>query len=136
MLATLLMPVKYAWALPASTLGLLFIALALPTGGRLQIVRGVLEVYGGFATWFLNHGMPWMASGAAAMTLGHVVLGCNRESLARARDHEHVHVRQYERWGPFFLPLYLYFSFVLWLRGRDGYMDNPFEVEAYRTTSY
>lgn len=134
MLSTVVLPLKYLWALPATTLGMLFIALALPTGGRLQVVRGVLEVYGGFATWFLLRGMPWMASGASAMTLGHVVLGCDRACLARSRDHEHVHVRQYERWGPLFLPMYLGFSLVLWLRGRDAYRDNPFEVEAYETT--
>jgi hypothetical protein len=43
-----------------------------------------------------------------------------------------VHVRQYERWGPLFVPAYLVSSLVLWLRGRDPYWDNPFEVEARR----
>jgi hypothetical protein len=40
-------------------------------------------------------------------------------------------VRQYERWGPLFLPLYLGYSLVLWLQRRDPYLENPFEVEAY-----
>jgi hypothetical protein len=106
-------------------------ALGLASGGKLQVERGVLEVHGGCVTWFLSRGMPWMKGGAAAMTLGHVILGCDRDCLAQARDHEHVHVRQYERWGILFLPLYLLYSFVLWLRGRDPYRDNPFEVEAY-----
>jgi hypothetical protein len=106
----------------------------LASGGRIQWVEGVLEVYGGFVTWFLTRGMPWMPSGAAAMTLGHVVLGCDRDCLARSRRHEHVHVRQYERWGPLFLPLYVYFSFILWLQKRDPYLENPFEVEAYENT--
>ncbi len=122
---------RYLWALPATCLGLFCVALGLASGGRVQWVEGVLEVYGGFVTWFLSRGMPWMASGAAAMTLGHVVLGCDRDCLDRTRRHEHVHVRQYERWGPLFLPLYLYFSFALWLKRQDPYLDNPFEVEAY-----
>lgn len=122
---------RYLWAFPATVLGLVCIAFALASGGRVQIVEGVLEVHGGFVTWLLTRGMPWMPSGASAMTLGHVVLGCDPECLARSRRHEHVHVRQYERWGPLFLPLYLSYSLWLWLRRRDPYLDNPFEVEAY-----
>jgi hypothetical protein len=69
--------------------------------------------------------------GAAALTLGHCILGQSTESLHAARDHEHVHVRQYQRWGPFFLPAYLAWSAVLWFQGRDAYLENPFEVDAY-----
>lgn len=65
------------------------------------------------------------------MTLGHVILGQHRQGLAWTRDHEQVHVRQYERWGPFFIPAYLGISLVLWFQGRDPYRDNPFEVEAF-----
>jgi hypothetical protein len=65
------------------------------------------------------------------MTLGHVILGRNQECLEYSRDHEHVHVRQYERWGPFMLPAYLGSSLVLYFRGLDPYLDNPFEIEAY-----
>ena len=65
------------------------------------------------------------------MTLGHVILGQDLDCLRYSRRHEHVHVRQYERWGPFFLPAYLLASFILWLRDRDPYRDNPFEREAY-----
>src|SRR5690348_719434 len=122
---------KLLWVAPASLLGLLAAALGLLSGGKVQCVAGVLEAHGGFVTWFLNRGLPWMSSGAAAMTLGHVVLGCDADCLERTRTHERVHVRQYERWGPLFLPLYLGYSFILWLQRRDPYMDNPFEVEAY-----
>jgi hypothetical protein len=65
------------------------------------------------------------------MTLGHTILGRDRESLEVSREHEHVHVRQYERWGPLFIPAYLGSSAWMWLRGRDAYRDNPFEVEAF-----
>jgi hypothetical protein len=43
-----------------------------------------------------------------------------------------VHVRQYETWGPLFLPAYLMASLIAALRGRHFYFDNAFEVEAYR----
>jgi len=65
------------------------------------------------------------------MTLGHSILGRNRDALAIARDHEQVHVRQYECWGPLFIPAYLGCSGLMWIRGRDPYRDNPFEVEAF-----
>ena len=65
------------------------------------------------------------------MTLGHVILGRDQACLDRSRNHEHVHVRQYERWGPLMLPLYLAASGVLFLRGLDPDLDNPFEREAF-----
>ena len=68
---------------------------------------------------------------AMAMTLGHVVLGQTDAALDVAREHELVHVRQYERWGPLFVPAYLGASLVLWLAGRDAYRENPFERQAY-----
>jgi hypothetical protein len=46
------------------------------------------------------------------------------------RRHERVHVRQYERWGPLFIPLYLGASAWALVNGRDPYCDNPFEREA------
>jgi hypothetical protein len=36
-----------------------------------------------------------------------VVLGLSHEVLDEFRVHEHAHVRQYERWGVLFFPLYL-----------------------------
>lgn len=66
------------------------------------------------------------------MTLGHTVLGQTEAGLDLVRDHEQVHVRQYERWGPLFIPAYLLSSAWLWWTGKDPYRANPFEVEAYR----
>ncbi|MEM9643534.1 MAG: hypothetical protein AAF989_00960, partial [Planctomycetota bacterium] len=68
---------------------------------------------------------------ARVMTVGHVVFGVDRFSLRVTREHERVHVRQYERWGVFFIPAYLGWSLWLYAKGRDGYRENPFEVEAY-----
>lgn len=131
MLERMLTIAKYVWASPGTWLGLVAAALTLASGGSVRVVAGALEVHGGFATWLLRHGMPWMPYGAAAMTLGHVILGSDADSLDHSRRHEHVHVRQYERWGPLFLPLYVFYSVTIWLRGGDGYRENPLEVEAY-----
>ncbi len=120
----------YLWAFPASCIGLLFVPLAWLSGGRMQIVSGVMEIHGG---WIAR----WLASGCgtshtwAAMTLGHIVLGRDQHCLNSSRKHERVHVRQYERWGVFFFPAYLISSLLAWLRGRDPYFDNMFEREAY-----
>ena len=122
--------IRYLWALPTTAVGLLIAVLAIAHGGRAQHHSGVLEVYGGFATWFLRH-MTLLPDGAAAITFGHVVLGRDRCCLDRTRVHERVHVRQVERWGPFFLPAYLIASLVAKLRGGNAYRDNAFEREAY-----
>jgi hypothetical protein len=119
---------KYSWALPNTLLGLSFIPFTLISGGRVRVERGAIEVYGGFTRFFLSR---CLLIGAAAMCLGHVILGRNRECLDRSRNHEHVHVRQYERWGPFMLPAYFLFSFLAWRRGDHYYLGNRFEREAY-----
>jgi hypothetical protein len=69
--------------------------------------------------------------GGAAMTFGHVILGRNQACLDRSRAHELVHVRQFERWGPLLLPLYVLAGWEVWRRGLDPHLDNPFELEAY-----
>ena len=67
-----------------------------------------------------------------ACTLGHTVFGQTDAALDISHDHEMVHVRQFERWGPLMGPAYLGCSFVLWLTGRRPYRDNPFERRAFR----
>lgn len=118
----------YVWAFPNTLIGLLAGVVGLLTGGRFQIQRGCIEFHGGAVTWFLEKLPP---AGVLAMTLGHSIIGRSATALTICRDHEHVHVKQYERWGPLFLPLYLGWSLFLWLRRRDAYRENPFELEAY-----
>jgi hypothetical protein len=118
------------WAFPWTAVGLVFGVVGLATGGRVQRRGRVLEFYGG-ALQALLEWAPGTGCGAAAMTLGHVVLGCSGDALDAAREHELVHVRQYERWGPLFVPAYLLCSAVIWSRGGDAYRENPFEREAY-----
>jgi hypothetical protein len=120
----------YLWASPNTCLGLLFLPLAWLSSGGAQVIEGVLEIHGGAVDFFLRR-CTLLKGGASAMTLGHVVLGRDRQCLDWSRAHERVHVRQYERWGPLFLPAYLLGSLYALLRGKQAYRDNPFEREAY-----
>jgi hypothetical protein len=121
---------RYLWASPNTLLGLLLALFSLATGSGARVVNGVVEVHGGLLSKVLRRCVP-LPGGAAAITIGHVILGQDVASLARVRRHEHVHVRQYERWGPAFLPAYLMAS--IWARIRTGhaYRGNHFEREAY-----
>jgi len=120
----------YLWTSPNTAFGLLFAPLALISGGSVRVVSGVVEIEGRLIGWMLEHCIP-LSSGAAALTLGHVVLGRCSASLDVTRAHERVHVRQYERWGPLFIPAYFGASLIAKLRGQDAYMGNRFEREAY-----
>jgi hypothetical protein len=124
----LLRPLVYLWASPTTLLGLLLAGLSLASRGRVARVAGTIEVYGGWGSRLLERLMP--LGGADALTLGHVVLGQCAGSLERHREHESVHVRQCERWGPLFVPAYACASLWAWARGGDPYLDNPFEREA------
>ncbi len=126
MIRYLTSPFRYLWVLPNTLLGLLFLLPTMLSGGGVRFERGAVEIYGGFSRLFLRR-----VCGASAMTLGHVILGRDRLALDDTRDHEHVHVRQYERWGPLMLPAYALASFVAWRRGGHYYFDNRFEREAY-----
>jgi len=117
------------WALPWTACGLFLGLVAVASGGKWQRVGRVLEFHGGALPWLLSR-VP-ISGGAAAMTLGHVVIARTAACLDRSRGHELVHVAQYERWGLLFVPVYVGCSAWLWLRGYDAYLDNPFEVEAY-----
>lgn len=117
------------WALPWTLVGIALGALAVASGGRAGLRGGILEFSGGLLVVLLRR-VP-ITGGASAITLGHAVLARNREALERTRCHERVHVRQYERWGPLFVPIYFLASGREWLRGNDPYRDNPFEREAY-----
>ena len=118
----------YAWAAPATVLGLLLALLAL-RGGRVAVRDGVLEAHGPLVRSALTH-LTIVRGGVAAITFGHVVLGCDSDALEWSRTHERVHVAQYERWGPFFLPAYVAASLWAFLRGGDFYLDNVFERAA------
>ena len=105
------------WASPYTLIGLFFGVIGLTTGGGARIRGHVVEFYGGGVKWLLQHCPDGQFM--LAITLGHAVLGQTDASLDIPRAHELVHVRQYERWGPFMGPAYLICALVLWLYGRQ-----------------
>ena len=121
---------RWLWASPATLVGLGLAAPALASGATLRRVDNVLEIAGGLLLRRLPSAPRF---GFVAITFGHVVVGVDHQCLARVRAHERVHVRQYERWGLLFFPLYLASSLVQIVRGRDPYLDNVFEREAFAT---
>lgn len=131
-LAIPLLVLAIIWASPWSLLGLAVGCVTLMSGGAMRRSGHVLEFYGGLARWMLERTPNGQF--VMAMTLGHTILAKNADALEISREHEMVHVRQYERWGALFIPAYLLSSFVLWAVGKDAYRDNPFEREAYGET--
>ena len=111
---------RRAWAGPWSLLGLVL----SPFFRRRYLVRGVMLCEG--ADWPRRLGWRYRA-----ITFGHVVLAVDELDPETFR-HELVHVRQYERWGPMFIPAYLIASVTAGLRGGHPYRDNPFEISARR----
>lgn len=117
----------YLWALPNTCLGLSVGLLSLVCGGGIISRHGVIGFTGKLIAVLFDR-MPIQP---IAMTLGHVVLARNRDCFLITLPHELVHVRQYERWGPLFIPAYLLCSLGARIRGADPYRDNPFEQEAF-----
>ena len=115
----------YLWALPVTFIGLSLALFVRLSGGKIGRRGYVLEVHGGVLKWFLRAGRLW--KGGAAMTVGEVILARDASCLARSRAHEMKHVRQFERWGVFLLPVYFLIGAWLWVRGFDPYLDHPME---------
>lgn len=109
------------WAGPLTAFG---VTIALASGARPRwdaarhclVARGV----GGVSSVALR------SVGAAANTVGQVVLCRDPNPSSVLLDHEAVHVRQGERLGPLLVPAYL------WANGLLGYRDNPLEHAARR----
>jgi hypothetical protein len=120
--------VVVVWALPWTLFGLLLGGLGLATGGSVRRTGRVLEFWGGWVATFLR--LFPLVSGVSAVTFGHTVLGRSQDALDACQAHEMVHVRQYEHWGPLFVPAYLFHWVRLRLARRDPYFDNPFERQA------
>jgi hypothetical protein len=120
--------VKYLWASPCSAIGLVLAGVACLLGASGRVHSGVLEVAFTDPNHVLARGLlklPYVG-----ITFGHVVLAVTHELQDALRAHERAHVAQYESWGPVFLIAYPSSSLVQVLRGRRGYADNHFEVQA------
>jgi hypothetical protein len=124
----LALALKYLWVFPATVVGLGLALIARAGGATFAIVEGVIEVGGGGFGRVVSR-LPY-PFGFRAITFGHVVIGVDRFALEDCREHERVHVRQYERWGVLFFPLYVGSSIIEALCGRDPYWHNHFEREA------
>jgi hypothetical protein len=118
---------RYAWASPATLVGLTLAGIAGAFGATARVRKGVVEVAGGRLAGLAGSSGPRRL---IAITFGHIVLGVTHGALERERAHEHAHVRQYERWGVLFFPLYAASSCYEFLRGGDSYRDNAFERQA------
>lgn len=122
----------YAWAGPFTLFALVFVVAPLALlRSRVRVVAGVVEVTDGPLSNVLARLVPGLA--IAAITLGHVVLAQSAADAARWRAHERVHVAQWARWGLLFPFAYLGASLVARFGGRDPYLENAFEREAFRS---
>lgn len=119
---------KYIWASPASAIGICAACFAGLVGAKVKRVSGVLEVSLAPRRAVLCKAVACLPF--AAITLGHVVIACSAQEQAAHREHERVHVAQYELWGPVFLLAYPLDSLYQLLNGRRPYLDNRFELAA------
>jgi hypothetical protein len=128
--SSLLQGLVMIWPMPCTLIGLA-VGYVPGLGDRTVVYhQGVIGIYGPRIARLLQK-VP-IQGGAAALTLGHCVLARDEETFRATFTHEWVHVRQYEWWGPFFLPAYGLNSLWQWLRGKDAYRDNTFERQARR----
>ena len=87
-------------AAPNTVLGALVILVGI-WRARLRVVEGVLEAHGPTLAWLPAHLVP-MSGGVAALTLGHVVLPRDAESLETTRAQNactFAHVKSRDRYS-------------------------------------
>jgi hypothetical protein len=124
---------QFLWAAPVSLIGLVFAAIILVTNGQAQRVGRAWEITGGCAPTLLRILNPRLS--IIAIVFGHVIIATDCDTATRLRAHEHMHVRQYERFGVLMPLLYVASSAWAWLKGGDAYLDNVFEREAIAAES-
>ena len=118
--------IKILWALPLTLFGVVPALAIWLARGHVHCVEGALEIHGPLGDWILRRpGIDFVA-----VTIGHIIIGRDETCCARARIHEHTHVRQGERWGLLFPFVYCGAGLYQMLRGKHFYWDNPFEREA------
>ena len=106
----------YLWTSPNTVLGLVLGLLAFQRPRRTHGIV-IFDAHVRGFVWFLRK------LRRSAITYGHVVLA-NAPVEGRLLVHELHHVRQYERLGPLYIPLYL----LIWVF--TGYRKHPFEEAA------
>ena len=118
----------YLWAAPCSVAGLVIAFVAVLLGAKAKVRNGTLQVVGGRLATVISR-LPTRLK-ILAFTNGHVIFAVSRMAMDCYREHELVHVRQYERWGPLFPFLYIGSSLIQKSKGQDPYFANWFEREA------
>jgi hypothetical protein len=108
----------FIWTLPNTLLGLLAGALTFQAP-RVQEGVLVFDRAPRGLTWLL------LRMNRSAMTVGFVIVSA-RPLTPTALAHERHHIRQYCRWGPLFIPVYLALAVAY------GYWRHPFEIAARR----
>ena len=121
--------VALLWVFPVTLIGLAFAVLIGTSGGILDRRAIAWETHGGCAARILRLMNPWMPIDAIAF--GHVIIARDAATASRLRAHEHVHVRQFSRWGVLFPIAYAIASLAAFRRGGCFYRDNRFEQEAF-----
>jgi hypothetical protein len=108
----------FVWTLPNTLLGLALGALTF----QLPRAHG-----GAFVFDRAPRGLTRLlrAINRSAMTVGFVIVSAVPVE-GQLLEHERFHVRQYARWGPFFIPVYLILAIPF------GYRRHPMEVAARR----
>lgn len=120
--------IKFIWAAPCSAVGVVFGTIVMLCGGSAKRSRDTLEFT--FRDSEALCGKLAKSLRFRAITFGHVIIAVTAQELAQSRDHELVHVRQYERWGAAFFVAYPASSLWQWLMGRKAYWNNCFEIQA------
>jgi len=110
----------FVWTLPNTLIGLV---LGACTFRPPRLAHGLLLFDGA------PRGLTALMARAdrTAMTVGFVVLS-SAPVEGTLLAHEHHHVRQYEAWGPLFIPVYLLLAIPF------GYRRHPMEVRARRAS--
>ncbi len=119
---------KITWAAPCSVVGIVVGAIVLLLGGKAKRSFGTLEFT--YRDSQASCGKLAMSLPFQAITFGHVIIAVTENDLAYSREHELVHVRQYERWGLAFFVAYPASSLWQLFKGRNAYWDNRFEIQA------
>lgn len=108
----------FIWTLPNTLLGLLAGVLTFQAP-RVQEGALVFDRTPRGLTWLL------LRMNRSAMTVGFVIVSA-RPLTPTALAHERHHIRQYCRWGPLFIPVYVTLAVPY------GYWRHPFEIAARR----
>ena len=119
---------KFIWASPCSVVGIVLGTAVLLLGGKVKRAPGTLEFT--YRESQASCGKLARSLAFGAITFGQVIIAVTEQELTLAREHELVHVRQYERWGVAFFLAYPASSLWQLLRGRNAYWDNHFEIQA------